>query len=280
MENGENISKTVGRNLQLLRKDAKLTQLELAEIFKYSDKTISKWESGESLPSVEVLYDLAKYYHTTLDALTSSEDILSTTHTPEERKKDHLFPTRLIITLLSVSAVWLLATVLFVSFKIVYDRNFPMMFMWAIPLSMIVLLIFNCIWGRKLLLMPILSVLIWTTLMCVHLQFIQYRIWIIYILGIPLQIAVILWSAMLAPSKETVIKNRKERAKKKKEKKSKIKAAKEAESVEDVEDVEDVKKDFQQKSENTQNKEKIRKPEQKKKKDDDDDFQDDYILNK
>lgn len=33
--------------------------------------------------------------------------------------------------------------------------------------------------------------------MCIHLQLIQYNIWIIYILGIPLQVAVILWAALL-----------------------------------------------------------------------------------
>lgn len=72
-----------------------------------------------------------------------------------------------------------------------------MFFLWAIPISCVVLLIFNSIWGRSYLLFWILSVLIWSTLMCIHLQLIQYNIWIIYILGIPLQVAVILWAALL-----------------------------------------------------------------------------------
>ncbi len=192
----EDINKIIGKNLLILRKNAKLTQMELAERFNYSDKTISKWESGESLPNIEILYELAKFYNTTLDALTVEGDILATTES-EPKPKNKLFPTRLIITLLAVSAVWLCATVLFVCFKIIYERNYGMFFLWAIPISCVVLLIFNSIWGRSYLLFWILSVLIWSTLMCIHLQLIQYNIWIIYILGIPLQVAVILWAALL-----------------------------------------------------------------------------------
>lgn len=192
----EDINKIIGKNLLILRKNAKLTQMELAERFNYSDKTISKWESGESMPSIEILYELAKFYNTTLDALTVEGDILATTKS-EPKPKNKLFPTRLIITLLAVSAVWLCATILFVCFKIIYETNYGMFFLWAIPISCVVLLIFNSIWGRSYLLFWILSVLIWSTLMCIHLQLIQYNIWIIYILGIPLQVAVILWAALL-----------------------------------------------------------------------------------
>lgn len=192
----EDINKIIGKNLLILRKNAKLTQMELAERFNYSDKTISKWESGESMPSIEILYELAKFYNTTLDALTIEGDILATTEN-EPKPKNKLFPTRLIITLLAVSAVWLCATILFVCFKIIYETNYGMFFLWAIPISCVVLLIFNSIWGRSYLLFWILSVLIWSTLMCIHLQLIQYNIWIIYILGIPLQVAVILWAALL-----------------------------------------------------------------------------------
>ncbi len=191
----EDINKIIGKNLMILRKNAKLTQMELADRFNYSDKTISKWESGESLPSVEILYELAQFYSTSLDALTQENDIIETSI--ETKQKDKMFPTKLIITLLAVSAVWLLATVLFVTFKIVYARNFPLLFLWAVPISCIVLIIFNSIWGKYYYLFAILSVLIWSCLACIHLQLIQYNIWIIYILGIPLQVAIILWAALI-----------------------------------------------------------------------------------
>ena len=121
-----------------------------------------------------------------------------------------MFPTKLIITLLAVSAVWLLATVLFVTFKIVYSHNYPLLFLWAVPISCIVLIIFNSIWGKYYYLFAILSVLIWSTLACIHLQLIQYNIWIIYILGIPLQVAIILWAALIKKPRNSKKKKKKQ----------------------------------------------------------------------
>lgn len=44
---------TFGGFVRTLRKEKQMTQLELAKILNLSDKTISKWEQGESLPDVE-----------------------------------------------------------------------------------------------------------------------------------------------------------------------------------------------------------------------------------
>ena len=40
----DNINLTVAKNLSDLRKQNKLTQLEVAEKLNYSDKAVSKWE--------------------------------------------------------------------------------------------------------------------------------------------------------------------------------------------------------------------------------------------
>lgn len=188
------INKTIGKNLLMLRKNAKLTQLELAEKFNYSDKTISKWENGESLPSIETLYEIASFYNVTLNDLTNEN--LTVTAQKVNNEKDNTTPTKLIITLLAVSAVWLLATVIFVCLKIVFNINYGYVFIWAVPLSCIVLLVFNSIWGKKSLQFAILTVLIWTMLVSIHVPLASYNIWIIYILGIPLQVAIILWSCL------------------------------------------------------------------------------------
>ena len=47
----------------------KLTQIELAEKINYSDKAISKWERGESIPDVSVLLNLAKLFGVNIDFL-------------------------------------------------------------------------------------------------------------------------------------------------------------------------------------------------------------------
>ena len=49
----------------------KLTQLELAEKINYSDKAVSKWERGESIPDVTVLMTIASLFGVTLDFLVT-----------------------------------------------------------------------------------------------------------------------------------------------------------------------------------------------------------------
>ena len=56
------VKETVKDNLVRLRREHKLTQLELSEKINYSDKAISRWETGEVTPDVETLEQLARLY--------------------------------------------------------------------------------------------------------------------------------------------------------------------------------------------------------------------------
>jgi len=216
MEEIKDFNKIIGHNLLKLRKNMKLTQMEVAEKFNYSDKSISKWEKGESLPSVDVLCELANFYGVTLDDLTNENQELTTQNKKIKQKKKHtprMFSTRLMITLLSVGAVWLLATILFVVLKLCLDVNFFMCFMWAGVASCIVLIVFNSIWGCMRYLFPILSVMLWLMLASIHLQIYlptSINIWPVYFLGIPLQILILLWGALIKKPKGYYKKNKQE----------------------------------------------------------------------
>lgn len=59
----------IAQNLVLYRKKMGLSQLELAEKLKYSNKNISKWENGETTPNVFVLKKIADIYSITVDDL-------------------------------------------------------------------------------------------------------------------------------------------------------------------------------------------------------------------
>lgn len=196
------INKIIGNNLLKLRKNAKLTQLELAEKFNYSDKSISKWESGESLPNIEVLYDLATFYNVTLDSLTREENIIVAQK--DKSTRERRYSSHTIITLLSVCAVWFLATMLFVLLKITIGIDYTIAFMWALPISCIVLLVFNSIWGKSSFLAPILTIMLWSILACIHIQLLMFGInaWPIYFIGIPLQLSIALWDALLKKPKK------------------------------------------------------------------------------
>ena len=68
----------------------------------------------------------------------------------------------------------------------------------AVPVSMVVWLVFNTVWfrhGRNYL---IISLLMWSALATLHVSLLMsgfnYRIWLIYTLGIPGQVIILLWS--------------------------------------------------------------------------------------
>ncbi len=57
------------KNIVYFRKKEGLTQRELSEKLNYSDKVISKWERGESLPDVLALTEIAAYFNVSIDKL-------------------------------------------------------------------------------------------------------------------------------------------------------------------------------------------------------------------
>ena len=69
----ENINEILAENLATLRKANKYTQAEFAQKINYSDKTVSKWETGEAIPGVEVLYRIAQLYNVTIDDLLKAD---------------------------------------------------------------------------------------------------------------------------------------------------------------------------------------------------------------
>ena len=59
----------VADNITALRTAKKLTQSQLAEMLNYSDKSVSKWERGDSVPDVFVLKKIADIFGVTVDWL-------------------------------------------------------------------------------------------------------------------------------------------------------------------------------------------------------------------
>ncbi len=183
----EELKNNIADNLINLRKANKLTQLELAEKLNYSDKAISKWERGESLPDIVILKQLADMYQV-------SVDYILTTHTEEEKTKYRIprpeLNNKLIITLLACLSVWILAAILYVNSKIMFGEYYWRIWIWALPISSLVLIIFSGIWGKKAHVIASVSLFIWTLLLGVYLQLLQYNLWSLFLMGIPAQLTV------------------------------------------------------------------------------------------
>ena len=59
----------IGDFLKELRKSKKLTQQEAADSLFVSQKTISRWETGEGIPDISIILDVAKFYNVTVDEI-------------------------------------------------------------------------------------------------------------------------------------------------------------------------------------------------------------------
>lgn len=62
-----------GKYIADKRKSLGLTQKQVAEKLGMSDKSVSKWERGESLPTVDNLYALSRLLHTSVDDILIGE---------------------------------------------------------------------------------------------------------------------------------------------------------------------------------------------------------------
>ena len=199
----------IAKNIAYLRTSAGLTQLELAEKLNYSDKAVSKWERGESTPDVAVLTHIADLFGVPLDYLVRAEHEGMPTpeyEVDEKKKTERIMKHKLMrrrnrgfITGMCLILVWLLAFTVFM----VLDASLSnegyghyLVFAYAVPATMIVWLVFNSVWFNTRRNFLIISLLMWTTLLCIHMTLYSFgfNLWMIFILGVPGQIIIVLWS--------------------------------------------------------------------------------------
>lgn len=200
MENIDEFKKIVADNLIKYRKASNLTQLELAEKLNYSDKAVSKWERGESIPDAWVLKEIAEIYSISVD------DLLSKTQKPAKVPfsiKKAFKNKRMIITLLSAGLVWLVACIAFVVLQFTNHGDIAYLsFIYAIPLSSIVCLVFSSMWAKKWVSGIFTTVIIWGSFLSIFLSINKTNFWIIFIIAIPLQVLTVLWFFLLKETKK------------------------------------------------------------------------------
>lgn len=189
----DDLKTVIARNLADCRKAANLTQLQLAEKLNYSDKAVSKWERGESVPDITVLCELAKLYGVTLDYLVTDRG----NKPPKTRKQvTREMRKRLLITVISCGLVWLLATFVFSVLLMCNVRHFKawLVFIYAMPVSGIILIVFSAVWANKYCTAASVSLLVWTLALAIYLSVpMVYNIWLVFVISVPLQLLTVFW---------------------------------------------------------------------------------------
>lgn len=207
----EKVKARIGANIAFYRKQAGLTQAGLAEKLNYSDKAVSKWERGESVPDVLTMMQLAAQFGITVNDLLGDVNALPDNPTALEQAMTQVSEKALkrkanknIILALSTTLVWFVALLFFVvlsSFGISYST---LPFIYAVPITAIVLLSLRSAWHDFRWNKALISLIVWGSLASIHSSinvFLNFNAWKIFLLGIPGQIAIFLWFRMFQTAK-------------------------------------------------------------------------------
>ncbi len=211
--NDEKLKLQLGANIAAYRKRFGMTQVGLANKLNYSDKAVSKWERGESMPDVMTLVQLAELYEVTVDDLLADPNALPENTSKVEKVMEKAVEKTLkrkadkgIILRLSSLLVWFIALLMFVILSSVNIPHSWLAFIFAIPTDAVVLLSLRSAWRDFRWNKSLVSSIIWGGLLCIYLSLLVLcglNIWKIFLLGVPGQIAVLLWFRLFrAPGKE------------------------------------------------------------------------------
>jgi transcriptional regulator with XRE-family HTH domain len=194
----------IAANISELRKKGGMTQQDLASRLNYTDKAISKWERGESVPDIIVLKQIADLFGVTVDYLLCAEheeSVPAVASPSADAKKQQSIRTRGFVTGMSVLMVWLAALVFFIVFDTASMdvRSHWIVFACAVPASFIVWLIMNTVWFNRRRNYFIISLLMWSLLILAYITvwlFADRNLWLIFLLGLPGQAIIVMWSRL------------------------------------------------------------------------------------
>lgn len=194
----------IAKNIADLRRANDITQAELAEKLNYSDKAVSKWERGESIPDITVLKQIADIFSVTVDYLLT-EDKIQPHELVESDVKQRNY-NHIIITAMSIFLVILISTFVYVVLTMAMGMRLwhLLSFVYALPICAIILIVFNTVWFNTRYNFLYISALMWSFLAALILTFLAcgIKIWLIAFVGIPGQIIIIMWSRLKFTAKK------------------------------------------------------------------------------
>lgn len=204
--NDEKLRSQLGANIAAFRKRSGMTQAALAERINFSDKAVSKWERGESIPDVLTLVELAQVFDITVDDLLKDHNALPDNIGKVEQVMGKAVEKTLkrkadkkIIEKLCTVLVWFVALFVFVVLSSLEILNTWIAFIYAIPITCIVLLCLRSAWRDFRSNRWLITGIMWGFLLSVYMSiflFIGHNVWRLFLLGIPGQAAILLWFRM------------------------------------------------------------------------------------
>ena len=203
----------IGKNIAMHRKQIGLTQAGLAEKLNYSDKAVSKWERGESIPDLLTLMQMADLFQIPMGDLMEDPNQLPGNPGKLEKAMTQVSEKALkrkanknVILGLSSTLVWFVALLIFVVISSFNLPNSWISFFFAVPINAIVLLSLRSAWRDFRWNRVLISVIVWGFLVSIYatfLVFLKFNMWKLFLLGIPGEVATTLWFRLFRPAKES-----------------------------------------------------------------------------
>ena len=173
-------------NIIKLRTQAGMTQLELAEQLNYSDKSVSKWERAESMPDAYVLKRMSEIFGVSVDYLLSAHDEWKPA-APEQTISSR------VVTTIAIVGIWTAALLAFIVCWLMGHLVW-LIFAYAVPVSLITLLVLHSIWEAGRYNYWIIAALVLSVITVVYLTLLEQNWWQLFLLAIPAELVVFLSS--------------------------------------------------------------------------------------
>lgn len=175
----EDLKVIVAVNISRLRKDAGMTQAELAEKINYSDKSVSKWERAEALPDLSVTKQIADLFGVSVDFILTNHDEWNVP--PPE--PTYTYDSD-IITSIAIIGIFALALLVFLILFFI-GQVYWEIFAYATGVALVTLLVLNNVWKKKKYNLLIISAIVLWTFALVYLLFIKANLWqLIFLLAL------------------------------------------------------------------------------------------------
>lgn len=195
----EQIKLQIGANIALYRKERGLTQAELASRLNYTDKAVSKWERGESVPDVLTMAQIAQQFEVSVDELIYGPDSASR---PAPVKRHS---SKRAIQVLSSLLVWFVAMFIYVMVDSYHLPYGWIGFFAAVPVNAIVLVSLRSAWKKYNWNLVLVSVIMWGCLVLLHIVLLLssgVNVWRVFLLGAAGQGAIVLCFRLFRRSRE------------------------------------------------------------------------------
>lgn len=193
----------IAENIIGLRKKKGLTQAELAARLGFTDKAVSKWERGLSLPDAPTLQELANLFGVDVDFLFTPHvyDPLDEESEKKFRRKAVVVKVVYIASLFLVCAI--LIAILLSAIADIYDETAKIRaYLFILPGLAFLALLINIAFGHNERMSLILSSLFTWALADALYYFLGHRLVLIFAIAAVVQIAIVLFPKLSAPKEK------------------------------------------------------------------------------